>query len=117
MLRTLASAIVASAALLAAAGVQAQTANGYYTATPIAKPAKERLMTRATPWRLQGNTFVAAQAPERDTTLCTLVARDVGGLASFTVGGKSYDAAQLDKCNAKAGVAVAGGATAAAVAN
>ncbi|MGJ3629018.1 hypothetical protein AB5I41_23065 [Sphingomonas sp. MMS24-JH45] len=43
--------------------------------------------------------------------------RDVGGLASFTVGGKSYDAAQLDKCNAKAGVAVASGTTAPAVAN
>jgi hypothetical protein len=116
MLRTIASAIVASAALLAAAGVQAQTANGYYVATPIAKPAKDRLMTRATPWRLQGASFVAAQAPERDQVLCTLVARNVGGLSAFTVGGKAYDAAQLDKCNGKAGVAVAA-TSSAAVAN
>ena len=116
MLRTIASAIVASAALLAAAGVQAQTPAGYYVATPAAAPAKDRLMTRATPWRLQNGAFVAARAAERDQVLCQLVARDVGGLSAFTVAGKAYDAAQLDKCNAKTSMAktAAGGSTAVA---
>ncbi|NJR77839.1 CC_3452 family protein [Sphingomonas corticis] len=103
MLRAVFSAVVTSAALLAAAGVQAQT-GAYYVATPAAAPAKERLMTRATPWRLANGSFVAARAPERDQLLCQLVARDVGGLSAFSVGGKPYDAAALDKCNGKAGI-------------
>jgi hypothetical protein len=105
MLRSIASAVLASAALLAAAGAPAQTLRGYYVATPAVAPAKDRLMTRATPWRLQGASFVAAQAPERDLVLCQLVAKDVGQLSSFSAGGKDFDAAALDKCNAKAAVA------------
>ena len=104
MIRTIASAIIASAALLGATGASAQ-ATGYYVATPVAAPAKARLMTRATPWRVQNGAYVAAQAPEREMTLCQLVARDAGPLASFSAGGKAFDAAALDKCNAKAPVA------------
>lgn len=104
MIRSIASAIVASAALLAAAGAQAQPSGAYYVATPAAKIEKTHLITRSTPWSQQNGAFVAAKAPERDTVLCQLVARDVGGLSSFSVGGKAYDAAQLEKCNGKAGV-------------
>ena len=105
MIRSIVSAIVASAALLAATGAPAQTAAGYYVATPVAAPAKARLMTRSTPWRQINGTYVAAQAPEREMTLCQLVARDVGQLSSFSAGGKAFDAEALDKCNAKAPVA------------
>jgi hypothetical protein len=106
MIRRIASAIVATAAILAAAGVQAQgsttTPTGYYVATPVAKVEKTRLITRSTLWSQQNGAFVAARAPERDTVLCQLVARDVGGLSAFSVGGKAYDDAQLEKCNGKA---------------
>ncbi|KQT34694.1 hypothetical protein ASG29_00575 [Sphingomonas sp. Leaf412] len=101
MFRSFVSAVITSAALLAAAGVQAQT-SGYYVATPAAKPAKDRLITRSTAWQLQNGAFVAARAPERDLVLCQLVARDIGALSSFSAGGKAYDAAQLGKCNGKA---------------
>jgi hypothetical protein len=103
MLRAITAAIIASAATLAAAGVSAEPAGAYYVATPAAQPAKARIMTRSTPWQLQNGAFVAARAPERDAVLCQLVARDVGSLSSFSAGGKSFDAAALDKCNAKAG--------------
>ncbi|MBW6522845.1 hypothetical protein KZ810_04975 [Sphingomonas sp. RHCKR47] len=102
MIRRIASAIVATAAILAAAGVQAETPTGYYVATPVAKVEKTRLITRSTLWSQQNGAFVAARAPERDTVLCQLVARDVGGLSAFSVGGKAYDDAQLEKCNGKA---------------
>ena len=105
MLRSIASAVIASAALLAATGAPAQTARGYYVATPAVASAKTQLMTRATPWRAQGGSFVAAQAPERDLVLCQLVAKDVGQLSSFSAGGKAFDAGTLDKCNAKAALA------------
>lgn len=107
MLRAIATAIIASAAVLGAAGVSAQPASGYYVATPAAQSAKARLITRSTAWSLQNGVFVAAKAPERDTVLCQLVARDVGGLTAFSVGGKNYDAAKLDKCNASAGIKTA----------
>ena len=104
MIRRLASSIIATAAIIAATGVQAQAPGGYYVATPLAKVEKTRMITRSTLWSQQNGVFVAARAPERDTVLCQLVARNVGGLASFSVGGKAYDAAQLDKCNGKAGL-------------
>ena len=105
MLRAVISAIVVSAATLAAAGVQAQSTNAYYVATPAAAPAKARLITRSTAWHVENGALVAARAPERDNILCQLVARDVGALTGFSAGGKAFDAAQLGACNAKAGVA------------
>ncbi|MBY0300714.1 MULTISPECIES: CC_3452 family protein [Sphingomonas] len=107
MLRTVLSAIIASAATLAAAGVSAQPVTGYYVATPASAPAKARFITRATAWQLQDGSYVAARAPERDTILCQLVVRDIGPLSAFSAGGKSYDAAQLEKCNGKAATATA----------
>lgn len=107
MLRAITAAIIASAATLAAAGVSAETNAGYYVATPAAQIAKTRLITRSTAWQQQNGAFVAARAPERDTVLCQLVARDIGALSSFSAGGKTFDAAALEKCNAKAAGVVA----------
>lgn len=104
MIRRIASSIIATAAIIAATGVHAQTPTGYYVATPLAKVEKTKLITRSTLWLQQNGAFVAARAPERDAVLCQLVARNVGGLAAFSVGGKAYDAAQLDKCNGKTGL-------------
>ena len=98
---TLAAALVASTTLIGAAtSAHAQT-GGYYQATPAATPSKSGFVTRSTPWRLQGGSFIAAKAPERDMILCQLVAQRAGALASFSAGGKAYDAAALDQCNGK----------------
>ena len=107
MLRILsvAAALAASITVMGATAGHAQTSGGYYVATPAAAPVKASLMTRSTPWKLTNGAFVAAQAPERDMVLCQLVAKDVGQLSGFSVGGQAYDAATLEKCNTKAGVA------------
>jgi len=105
MFRALSSAILASAALLASAGVSAQAPAGYYVATASTTPTKARLMTRDTPWQVRDGVLVAARSNDRESILCPLLAREVGALTSFTVGGKAYDAEALDKCNAKAGLA------------
>lgn len=73
-----------------------------YVATPTAPSAKSSFITRSTVWRLQNGAFVAGQAPERPAVLCELVARQIGTLSSFSVGGTAYDADKLAKCNAKA---------------
>ena len=96
------------------AGTAHAQVGGYYVATPAAAPARTTLMTNATPWQRQGNAYVAARAPERDTVLCDLVARNAGALSAFTVGGRAYDADALAKCNAhaKGGAAPTGVASA-----
>ena len=109
----LAAAVLVGSTMIAGAA-DAQTPGGYYVAVPAAQPARATLITRATPWSLKGNAYVAARAPERDGVLCELVAKRTGQLSAFTVAGKAFDADQLAKCNAHA----RGGATGAtAVAN
>ena len=98
---TLAAALLASGTLLGAATARAEAPTGYYQAVPAAQPKKSGFVTRSTAWRLQNGTFVAARAPERDMILCQLVAQRTGALASFSAGGKPYDAATLAQCNAR----------------
>ena len=104
------------AGTMVAGTAHAQAPGGYYVAVPAAAPAKPSMMINATPWRLQGNAYVAARAPERDAVLCDLVARNTGALSSFTVAGRAYDADALAKCNAHARGGPARGAAAAAAA-
>lgn len=95
---TLALAITTLFGATAAGAAPADT----YVAVPTAPSAKASFITRSTVWRAREGGFVAGQAPERPAVLCELVAREVGTLSSFTVGGTAYDAEQLAKCNAKA---------------
>lgn len=106
---SLAAAVLVGSAAIATTA-DAQVPGGYYVAVPAAQPSRASVMTRATPWRLQGTAYVAAKAPERDTVLCDAMARQAGQLQSFTVNGRAFDADQLAKCNAHArggGVAAA----------
>ncbi|MDF2494418.1 hypothetical protein [Sphingomonas sp.] len=113
MIRILAKSVLASAALLAAFGAQAQP-NGAYIATPAETPTKTVLMTRDTAWQLRDGAYVATNAPMREMAACQLVARSTGALSGFSANGQSFDAAALDTCNAKAkgGKAVAAKASA-----
>jgi hypothetical protein len=102
MIRVIAKSILASAALLAAAGVSAQPSAGAYVATPVNAPAKSVLMTRDTAWNVRDGAFVTVNAPMREMAACQLVARSAGQLSGFVANGKAFDTAQLDACNAKA---------------
>jgi hypothetical protein len=93
--------LAASAATLVGGPVQAQS-GAFYVAKPAEPPAKPTMVTRSTLWRLQNGAYVAAQASERHTIVCQLVAKNVGRLESFSVAGTAYTAEALDKCNAKA---------------
>lgn len=105
MIRMIASSVLASAALLAAAGVSAQPSDGAYVATPVNAPSKTSLVTRDTAWTLRDGAFVTVNAPMREMAACQLVARGAGQLSGFTAGGRAFDAAEMDACNAKARVA------------
>lgn len=102
MIRFLTVAAVAAATLSLAPASIAQTARGYYAATPAVAPEKTSLVTRNTLWKCADGVCTAAQATSRDAIVCELVAKEVGALSSFTAKGQAFDAEALAKCNAKA---------------
>ena len=103
MVRFLSVAAVAAAtlALTPAAGI-AQTARGYYAATPVTAPAKPSLITRSTLWKCGEGVCTASKANSRDAVMCELLASEVGQLSTFRANGADFDADALAKCNARA---------------
>lgn len=101
------AAVLATVAVLAPIGSKAQT-GGYYAATPVAAPApapapaRTMLITNGTVWKWQDTAFTASKGPQRPAIMCELVVQRVGKLAMFSAGGTAFDAAALDKCNARA---------------
>lgn len=95
------AAAVVTAALLSPIAADAQGPAGFYVATPVAKPTATTLITNSTLWTLQDSAYTANHAPERPNILCELVVKRVGALASFSAGGKAFDADALAKCNAR----------------
>jgi hypothetical protein len=90
-----------AASLLVAIPATAQGAT-YYAATPVSAPAKDSMVVRSTVWHCSAGQCVAAKGETRDAIVCQAVAEQLGKLTAFTAGGKSFDAAALDSCNAKA---------------
>lgn len=101
MIRILAKSVLASAAILAAAGASAAPRDTY-VATPAAAPTKSFLITHNTSWQVRDGAYVATNAPVREMIACQLVARSAGALTGFSVNGEAFDGAELDACNAKA---------------
>lgn len=102
MTRFFAAAAAATLALVPAAGI-AQAATSGYAATPVTAPAKTSFVTRSTLWKCNAGTCTApATGSTRDAIACELVAREVGKLSAFSANGAEFDAAALEKCNAKA---------------
>ena len=101
MIRILAKSVLASAAILAAAGASAAPRDTY-VATPAAAPTKSFLITQSTAWQVRDGAYVVTNAPYREMIACQLVARNAGALTSFSVNGEAFDTAELDACNAKA---------------
>ena len=77
-MRHLLALTVAGSALVL--GATPALAKSYYTATPA----------------------VAPKAGNRDQVMCELAAKEMGQLASFTANGSAFDAAAMEKCNARA---------------
>ena len=98
---SLAAALATSLTILGATAAGAQPTS-YYAAVPEAKPAKTQFITRDTVWTWRNDAFTARRGGDRDTIQCELVARQTGKLVSFSANGTAFDAAALEKCNAKA---------------
>ena len=73
-----------------------------YRAEPAAPPSAARLIVKEIVWKCGSGGCVAPQGNSRPAIDCSALAREVGTLRSFTVGGQPLDAAALGKCNARA---------------
>ena len=90
--------LIAAAAVVQPATLSAQSL-GHYVATP-ADPAKvAKIKTRGTDWFPRDGRLLAVRAPETPAKLCQMVAKKVGPLAGFAVGGRAFDADALATCN------------------
>jgi len=69
----------------------------------LEKPAASRVIVKDLAWSCTGADCAAprtADAP--DANVCTAVARKLGRLVGFEAGGRAFEAAELEKCNAAA---------------
>ena len=78
------------------------SAASQYRAEPAAPPASARLVVREIVWKCGAAGCVAPQGTSRPAVDCSALAREVGILRSFSVGGQPLDSAALGKCNARA---------------
>ena len=103
MLRSLALtfSLLASLTLFSAPAVAAPAA-GFYNATPVSAPAVSKAVTRDIVWTCDGQSCSAGASASRAAIVCAVAVRELGPLAGFRAGSDSFDAAQLEKCNAKA---------------
>lgn len=99
---SIAAALATSTMLLGATAGHAQPVGAYYAAVPAAVPAKASFVSHETVWTWRDNAYVARRGDSRDAIQCELVAKQAGKLTAFSAGGAAFDAAALDKCNAKA---------------
>ena len=89
-----------SAAALTAAPATAAT----YAAKPVV-PTTDRFIARDITWICGPAACQGATEESRPTVLCQSLAKRAGRIESFTVDGRAFGPAELDKCNsaAKAG--------------
>jgi hypothetical protein len=98
---TLFTSLVGLAALSATAGT-AEASQTHFRAQPLDLPEAVRLVVRDTVFRCGGAGCVAPRGSSRPELVCSALAREVGGLASFSAGGRAFDAAALEACNRRA---------------
>jgi hypothetical protein len=83
------------------AGPAAATAQ-HYRAEPVTAVDAQRLVIRDTVFRCGASGCTAARSADRPERVCAALVREVGALASFSVGGRVLDAAALAECNRRA---------------
>ena len=86
-------------ALLAVSPLSAAT----YSAK-LAAPTSQRFITRDIVWTCGPDACQGATDESRPAVLCQSLAKRAGHIDSFSVDGRGFTAAELDRCNASAKV-------------
>ena len=90
--RLLILSMIASAAPAAAANYSAK----------LTAPTNGRIVARDINWACGAGACQGATAESRPAVLCEALAKRAGKLYAFTVDGRAFSSAQLDKCNTAA---------------
>lgn len=99
MFRVVSAAAAAASLMLFAAMPASAQGTAYYSATATGQLKKASLVTRNTIWKCTDTVCTAGKAPDRDATVCAMVAQRVGPLAAFTANGAAFTGEALEKCN------------------
>jgi len=89
-------------ALAAAALTTTPAMAAQYHAQPVATPAAAKFALRGAVWNCDGSGCSAARADGRPEVVCASLARKVGTLRSFSIGGAALAPDVLEKCNDRA---------------
>jgi len=75
--------------------------SGYYAATAAQTPAKASFVTHGITWKCQDGVCAAPRSQSQAKLMCERAASRIGALSAFSAGGKPFDAAALEACNAR----------------
>jgi len=92
------AALIAVIALAAAPAVAST-----YSAKPLSAPSHNRIVGKDISWSCNGGTCQGSTETSRPLIICQDLARRTGRLESFAADGHALSAAELDKCNSRAG--------------
>ena len=96
------------AALIAATVLAAApAAASNYSAKPIAAPSGNRIVGKDISWSCGTNGCHGSTDASRPLVICQDLAKRTGRLESFVADGRALNAAELEKCNARAGAPTA----------
>ena len=96
------------AALIAATALAAApAAASTYSAKPIALPAAGKIVGKDISWSCGANGCRGSTDTSRPLVICQDLAKRAGRLESFVADGRALSAAELEKCNARAGAPTA----------
>jgi hypothetical protein len=80
----------------------AQAAEGaYYRAELTAPAASGQTLAGGLVWQCAETACAAPKGTSRPAIVCARLAKEVGPVSTFTAGGKSLEAEDLARCNAK----------------
>jgi len=85
--------------ILSAAGLASAPAFAASYAAKPAVPTTERFVARDIVWNCASSACEGATTDSRPAILCQSLAKHAGRIDSFTVDGRAFNAAELDKCN------------------
>ena len=77
-------------------------ATPYYHAQPLAATEQGRFVLRDTVWTCGDDGCAAGESNSRPAIVCAVLAKEVGVLSRFSVGGEEISPEALEKCNEKA---------------
>ena len=88
--------------IVSAAGLASTPAIAANYAAKPAVPAAERFIARDIVWNCSAAACQGATDDSRPAVICQSLAKHAGRIESFTVDGRAFGAADLEKCNSAA---------------